>query len=394
MHGSALPRLAAGALAAEPQLARLAWGRAGRWGVFLLSLVVPLMAAGIVRADEASGTWTGSVEGRGNYFWERSTRVVVPTISVATEAPNGVRISADYLVDVIASASIAQTGGGNDGVFTELRHGVAASVGKSFGVGESDLDLTLHGRYSTEDDYESRVYGLASSLALNEKNTTLSLGVTRVDDTVLSNANPNFEGELQGLTTTVGLSQVMSPVLIASISYQLGYLQGFLGNAYRNALVGPLPHAEDPPNERFRHNVEGQLAYRIVDSGTTLALAYRTYVDSWDIAALTPEARVYQSVGESFVVRLRYRFYAQSQADFYRARYPTGYTGPVTSDPKMSAFESHQIGLKLAYKLAFLDGSFLGFAKDAWLDLSVDRQFCSSSFGNNIVASAGGRLPF
>jgi hypothetical protein len=43
---------------------------------------------------------------------------------------------------------------------------------------------------------------------------------------------------------------------------------------------------------------------------------------------------------------------------------------------------------------AWLDDSLLEFAKDAWLDLSVDRQFCSSSFGNNVIATAGGRLPF
>src|SRR5579862_1045924 len=47
--------------------------------------VVLLMAAGPVMADEASGTWTGTVEARGNYFWERSTRVIVPTFKVVTE---------------------------------------------------------------------------------------------------------------------------------------------------------------------------------------------------------------------------------------------------------------------------------------------------------------------
>jgi hypothetical protein len=280
-------------------------------------------------------------------------------------------------------------------VFTELRHGVGASLGKAFDVGDTTLDFTAHGRYSTEDDYDSRVYGLATALSWNDKSTTVSVGVTRVDDTILSNIDPAFEGDLSGFVTSVGLSQVISPVLVGSVSYQLGYLQGFLGNAYRTALVGPLPFPEAPPNERFRHNVEGKLAYRIVSSGTTLGLAYRTYVDSWDIAALSPEARVYQSIGEDFVVRARYRFYAQTQASFFRTpAYPQGYVGAITGDPKMSEFESHQVGLKLAYRLGFLSDTFLGFAKDAWIDLSVDRQFCTSSFGNNMMASAGGRLPF
>jgi Protein of unknown function (DUF3570) len=353
-----------------------------------------LLCSSVARADEASGTWTGNLEGRGNYFYERSTRVIVPNVAIEAEAPNGMRIGVDYLVDVISSASIAQTGGGDDAVFTELRHGVGLKLGKAFDVSDASLDVTVHGRYSAEDDYDSRVYGLATSLTWNDKSTTASLGVTRVDDTVLSNIDADFEGDLSGVVTSLGLSQVISPVVTASVSYQLGVLQGFLGNPYRNALIGPLPYPEAPPSDRIRHNVEGQLSWRIVESGTTLGLSYRTYADSWDVAALTPEARVYQSLGEDFVVRARYRFYAQTRAYFFRDAYPRGYIGPITSDPKMSEFESHQVGLKLAYRLSFLDDTFLGFAKDAWIDLSVDRQFCTSTFGNNVMASAGGRLPF
>ncbi|HEX2677541.1 MAG TPA: DUF3570 domain-containing protein, partial [Polyangiales bacterium] len=192
------------------------------------------------RADEASGTWTGEVEGRGNYYYERSTRVIVPTIKAGVEAPNGVRLGAEYLVDVISSASIAQTGGGSDGVFTEYRHGVGLNVGKAFDLGQAQLDFTLHGHYSTEDDYKSRTYGLVSGLTWNDKATTLTLGLTRVDDTVLSNVTPSFEGNLQGLVTSLTLNQVLSPRVTFGIGYQLGVLEGFLSNPYRNALIGPL----------------------------------------------------------------------------------------------------------------------------------------------------------
>jgi Protein of unknown function (DUF3570) len=349
----------------------------------------------LAHADEASGTWTGEVEGRGNYFYERSTRVIVPTFKLETEAPSGVRLGAEYLVDVIASASIAQTGGGADAVFTELRHGAGLHVGKAFALGASELDLTVHGRYSAEDDYRSRVYGLASAFTWNEKTTTATLGVTRVDDTIESNSDATFEGELSGVTLSAGLSQVVSPRVVLGVNYQLGYLQGFLSNAYRRALIGPLPHAENHPSSRLRHNLEGTLSWFVPDSDTTLALAYRTYIDSWDIMALTPEARVYQQLGEDWVLRLRYRYYTQTRAYFYRSpSYPVGYTGPLTADPKMAELDSHQLGLKAELRLAFLGDSFLAFAEDAWLDLSLDRQFCSSSFGDNVIASLGARLPF
>jgi len=348
-------------------------------------------------ADEASGTWTGEIEGRPNYYWERSTRVIMPAARVSLEAPNGVRMSAAYLVDVIGSASIA-SGVGKDGVFTELRHAVNTAVGKKFAVGDNEFDLSAHGTFSSEPDYKSWLYGVRGSFSWNERNSTLRLGLVRVDDSVLSNAMPTFRGELAGLTTNLGFTQLLSPVLILGACYQFVYLDGFLGNPYRNALVGPLPRAEAPPDHRVRHNAELQLSWFLPTTETTLQLYARTYLDSWEIFALTPEVRAYQSLGRHWTLRARYRFYEQTRAEFALAsgqtRYPVGYTGPVTSDPKMSAFHSHQVGLRVEFRLAGLSGSFLDFAKDAVLDVNFDYQASTSSFGNNVIGSAGGRLPF
>ncbi|HEX7478851.1 MAG TPA: DUF3570 domain-containing protein [Polyangiales bacterium] len=323
----------------------------------------------------------------------------MPTFKVTAESPSGVHLKADYLIDVISSASIAQTGGGKDGVFTELRHGVGSAVGKRFAVGDSELDLTVHGKYSTENDYVSYIYGVDSSLTLDDKNTTLNLGLTRVDDH-WEIAGPVAVGQsrtpsLGGFTTRAGVSQLLSPTLVLSGGYQLGVLEGFLGNPYRRALIGPLPHMENHPHERLRHNFDAHLAWFVPRTSTSFHLFYKAYIDSWSIAALTPELRVYQELGENFVARARYRYYVQDHAYFYESpRYPRGYTGPLTNDPKMAEFESQQLGLKLEYRLSFLARSIFDFAKETWLDLSFDRQWCTSSFGDNVSATAGARLPF
>src|SRR5688572_12402705 len=93
-----------------------------------------------VRADELTGRWSGEVEGRGNYYYERSTRVMIPTGRIAIASPNGIRMHVDYLVDIITSASIP-SGAVEDKLFTELRHGIGTGVGKRFDAGENDLDL-------------------------------------------------------------------------------------------------------------------------------------------------------------------------------------------------------------------------------------------------------------
>jgi hypothetical protein len=365
---------------------------------------------GAARADEASGTWTGNVEVRGNYYLERSTRVMMPAVRVNLETPNGIRARASYVLDVIASASIAQTGGAKDGVFTELRHGIGQmALGKKIDTGNAEIDLAVHGTYSTEDDYKSLTYGIVGSAAVNEKNTTLTLGVTRVDDTVESNIDRTFRGQLGAISFGLGLSQLLSPVLKFDVGYQLQYLEGFLGNPYRRALVGARPRAgsdklmgglpkpEDPPDSRWRHNLEGALSWYLPTSATTFQLYLRGYTDSWGIQALTPEPRVYQQIGNNLVLRARYRFYTQTRADFApedgQTAYPVDYMGPLTNDPKMVRFHSHQVGLRLTYQLAFLTGWLRGL-RDVAMDVNLDRGWTTSSFDNYWVGSIGARVAF
>lgn len=377
------------------------------FAAFAFVCALPLGA----RADESSGTWTGNVEARGNYYLERSTRVEMPAVRVNVEAPNGIRVRASYVLDVISSASIAQTGGGSDGVFTELRHGIGQmSLGKSIDTGDAQVDLAVYGTYSTEDDYKSLIYGIVGGVQLDEKNTILTLGLTRVDDTVESNIDRTFRGKLGATSFAFGFSQLLSPVMKFDAGYNLQYMDGYLGNPYRRALVGARPRAgssllmgglpknEAPPDSRWRHNLEGSLSLYLPSSATTFQLYMRGYTDSWDIQALTPEPRIYQQLGSDAVLRARYRFYTQTRADFApedgQRAYPVDYMGPLTDDPKMFRFHSHQVGLRLTYRLTSLLGSWAGPFRDAVLDVNLDRGWSTSRFGDYWVGSIGGRMPF
>ena len=366
------------------QTASVAW---------LLALVLVTTA----HADEASGAWSGTLEARPNYYWERSTRVVVPWGKLDLEAPNGIRMHGEYLVDVISSASIGQ-GVDEDGVVTELRHGVGAGVGKELDFGSSQLDLSIHGMYSTENDYKSWIYGLDTALSFAERNTKISLGLTRVSDDIEANNDPAWSGELDGMTLAFGVEQVLGPRVMFTLGYQVAYLEGYLGNTYRRVLFEQgAPARESPPDTRYRHNLTSRIAVAL-PTGTAVHLLNRGYIDSWEIAAITPELRVYQELTESTIGRLRYRFYAQSSAEFApNGPYPGSpleYTGATTNDPKMIAMRTHMLGLMFEQRLDFLAGSFLGFAQHAWLDIMIDRYWSTSSFGNGIIGTAGGRIPF
>jgi hypothetical protein len=318
----------------------------------------------------------------------------VPEVKATVTAPNGLHVGAGYLLDAISSASIS-SGANSDSVATEYRHGLSAEVGKPFDLGTAELDVAVSTIYSTENDYTSIGVGLQSDLLLDEKNTKLSFSATGVKDSIKSNADPAFDGHLAGFTVGAGFEQVLSPVLVLTFGYQFGYLDGYLGNPYRSALSSATaPEREAPPDTRVRHGASAGLAWHIPASDTTLRLLYGTYVDSWNVAAITPELRVYQQITRDLLVRPRYRFYAQTKASFLRARYPGGWTGGTTADPKLSALITHTVGLTVEYRLRFLADTVFDFARDAWLDLGIDRYFTNSSFGNAIIGTAGGRIEF
>lgn len=368
-------------------------------------------------ADEAAGTWSGHIEGVGNYYWERSTRVIVPTFGAEVVAPNGVGVGVEYLVDVISSASIAQTGGGDDAVFTELRHGIGLRVGKEFEMGDTPLDLKFHGTYSTEDDYTSLIYGAEMGLSLHDRTSVARVSVSRMDDDIDSNIDATQHEELGGITVGASWEQVLTRTLVLTTAYQLGYLNGFTGNIYRKANVGPLPFAEDHPQERARRTLDVRLRWFIPETDTAVHLMPRGYIDSWHIRAINPEVRIYQELGTPEVLlRLRYRFYAQTAATFAPdvvarrlaeaqpapGEYPAGYRdpdtglprGPVTGDPKMTEFQTHYAGIKFDFQLGFLEESVLSFASDGWLYVNFDRIWNTNAYGNGVIAQVGGILPF
>ncbi len=172
-------------------------------------------------------------------------------------------------------------------------------------------------------------------------------------------------------------------------------LEGFQASPYRTVVTGTASRPETHPTERLRHAVYGRVAWYLPATHTSLQALYRAYLDDWRIGAINPELRVYQELSREFQLRLRYRYYVQSAAFFYRM--PAAYTGAeelVTSDPKMSAFESHTIGAQLVVSLGFLAGSFLDFATQGTLDFSFDYIFNTNRYGNGVISQVGLRVPF
>jgi len=346
------------------------------------------------RADEVNARWSGDVELRGNYFLERSTRVVVPTARASFVSPTGLRIGADVLLDSITSASIAQ-GAQTDDLFTERRWSVGASVGRSEELApDAILDWSVFGRYSLENDYFATAFGFDTLVALAQRCSMLRFNASLVSDRIEKTSDATFKEDLRGVSLRFAYEQILTPTITATVAADVAYLDGFLANAYRSVAVpGEGRLSENHPDDRWRVAPSVAVRWHIPLTRTSLHFRVRGYDDSWDITALTADARIYQEVGEHLITRVRYRSYNQTESYFADNTYRVPGTREhlVTADPKMQSFGTQELGLKFEWRLPFLRAIHLG---DAWFDTAFDYRWNDNRYGDAVLAQAGMRIAF
>jgi hypothetical protein len=355
-----------------------------------MQLVRALVIVAVAAAGAGTAAADGEVTVRGAYYKEASTRVQQPMVDALFEVGEAGTLRAHALVDAITSASVAS--GADQAPFSELRY--------EFGAGYThELErIRLDGstRFSYEPDYTSLFGGARGEVELAEKNFVIGFGGSLGHDWV-SNAGaqnplaPPITGTLTTALGSLSVSQLISPEAVASLTYDLAYLDGFQQNPYRTAItdIGLVP--ERHPETRLRHAIAGSARYYIKPTRTTAIAAYRFYTDDWGVQAHTPEVRAVQEAGQGIELGLRYRYYTQNAADFYAERY-MGTEAFLTDDPKLSAFRSHTF----EGKVGVLGGVFglPGRWQDARFDVLLAYVDTDSDFRNAIVAQAALTLPF
>lgn len=352
-----------------------------------LRLVAVLVAAAAVTlaTAPASAQATGSITLRGNYWRDRNTRVVQPALELVKEARTGTVVGAHYLLDAITSAS-ASSGVLRDQPFTELRNEAGFSVGQRLGPALVSGAYS----YSSESDYWAHTASLGLVVELFQKNTTIGATLSYGNDRVAQRMGPtsyNPIGGLQSIRGIINLTQLFSPTLLGTISYEIGVLgfgtlqNGDLANPYRQVNLGGAPTRELVPFQRFRQSVAAAAHWLIpthIRLMPYLAVrpSYRFYFDDWGINAHTPELRTFIPVGPT-EFRITARYYTQTQASFWNdvdgvPSYPTGvglhcttcFASAIrqglyfTSDPKLAGFASEFLELRFLVRLRGL-----GFAR-------------------------------
>jgi hypothetical protein len=210
--------------------------------------------------------------------------------------------------------------------------------------------------FSTEDDYESKAFGVTVRHASQDQNTTLTVGVGRSNDEVFPADGPQFTEDKETTDFVVGLTQVMTPNDLGQVNLYYAQQRGYLTDPYKAFWgIDQRPRSRDQWAALFRwnHFFEGLDA--------TLRSSYRYYGDDWKVHAHTVQFEWAQSLPQGWTVIPSVRYTTQSAAEFYYdpiydpilgPPFPPGYlnnpTAFYTSDQRLSAFGGITPGIKVS----------------------------------------------
>jgi hypothetical protein len=310
--------------------------------IVLLLLVLCVTASDPMAEDRAAS--------RVNIYTDNDrTTVISPMIILQKDIYDKTSLNVQYIADIESCASVdvvstASPVSSKKG-YQETRHNISASVSHR----KSLTTLGAGYYYSTENDYTSNAVSASFSQELFQRNFTIDFSLSYRWDTVGRVKDEYFSKSLNGVDVNLSLTQVLSPRMIGQLVYFVEYLDGYQSSPYRVVPVADFSVPETHPSRRIRHSFTGRLKESLSDRWS-LEQSLRFYTDSWGVNAWTILSQLYYQISDPLSARVRYRFYTQDRADFYKESYQS-LQEFVSRDRELATFQTHLMGPQLILEL-------------------------------------------
>jgi hypothetical protein len=272
-----------------------------------------------------------------HYYDGGGTKVDGPALLVRKGIGERVSAYGSYFVDNVSCASIdvvttaspfkekrTEYGGGVDYLYRNTTLGVSALR-------------------STEPDYVNNTLSASVSHEVFDGLTTINLGYAE-SHADIGKAHTDFSDHADTYQYKLGISQVVTKSVLATLNYEAILQDGYLQSPYRSARLQGLSVPEVYPRARDSYAVAfgvvkgvGSEDGRLKGSGY---LRYRYFWDTWDIRAQTLELGYGSRVNERWLVEPRFRHYRQSAASFYADNFTTQMVY-MARDRELSALAPH-----------------------------------------------------
>lgn len=302
-----------------------------------------------------------------------------PSLLVRKTMAEKYSVTANYYLDMVTSASIdVKVSGASE--YKEERD--QYSLGFDYLRGKTTYSLGYTN--SEEDDYSASTASFGISQDIFGDLTTVSLGFSKGDDvvrrrdTVSNRIDPTFEHGIDRWSYRVGVSQILTKSLIASLNMEVITDEGYLNNPYRSfRYVDPEATTKYRlATEKYPHthtsnaaalNARYFLPYRAVVHG-----GYRFSTDTWGIRSNTYEVGyVHPLKATPWLFEVSFRQYSQDHADFYADLFPRiDFQNFMGRDKELSTFSSQTLHVGATYEFAKSGWSFI---KKGQVTLFYDR---------------------
>jgi hypothetical protein len=307
-------------------------------------------------------------------YREEDGRITVETQSSQLDQDifSGGHISLTGTIDAVAGAT--PTGrpapeGSDQVVMTEI-HTRRKAWNGDYSQQFRNVNVSVGFADSREPDYVSAGWSVNTLTDLNEKNTTLRVGIAGVDDRVEVFFEPAYLPKHTS-SAIVGVTQVLDPLTFVTVNLTLANADGYLSEPHKFVEKGVeiLPgivleesYGENSPNERQSATLFTSVNHAFPGVKGAVEGSYRLYSDTYGIVAHTFELSWLQHVGQRLLVEPEARYYQQSAASFYYynlddtqinpVHVPMGTAPYYTSDFRLSAEDDATYGLKVTLRAA------------------------------------------
>ncbi|MDI1315738.1 DUF3570 domain-containing protein [Flavobacterium sp.] len=183
------------------------------------------------------------------------------------------------------------------------------------------------------------------------------------------------------------LSQVINKNFQIALLADVGYQEGLLATKFNRVYFDDLSvNSEKLPSTRFKIPVGLRANYFVTDR-IVMRTFYRYYYDNWGINSHTFSFEPSIKLTAFSSVSLPYRFYAQSEAKYFKPIYQhQENTEYYTSDYDLSKFSSNMIGL--GYHLTDSDKGIFNIKRIHSLELRYGYYTRNNGLNSHIITLA------
>ena len=294
-----------------------------------------------------------------------------PSILVRKQVGKSTSFVSNYYIDMVSSASI-------DVITTASPYSEERkqwSLGMDYLRGNTTMNVAYTS--SVESDFDASTYSFSVSQDMFGDLTTLTLSYALGDDIVGNSTDPTFARKNSRQHYGVGLTQILTRNLIASMNFETITDEGYLNNPYRSVRyadptvgLGYSYEQELYPNTRTS-NAIGLRAKYFLPYRAAIEGEYRFFTDTWDIESHTAAISYVHPLGP-WTFTAKYRYHDQTGASFFQDLFSrseaTNFRG---RDKELSPLTSNTFKLAASYE--FIGGAEArGFIKRGTVNASID----------------------